>query len=156
MSRQEEVKLLLQEKYYILCKIKLKNKNFVLGNCTQKETGVRDYVEAMWKMLQKKTPSDYVISTGKQYTVKQFVNLVLEELDIKYKWSGKGMNEKCYDTNGNCIVACDKEYFRPLEVDTLLGNSSKARKELKWKPKTSIKLLVKEMVNFDLKKLIHD
>ena len=66
------------------------------------------------------------------------------------------MNEKCYDTNGNCIVACDREYFRPLEVDTLLGNSSKAKRELKWKPKTSIKSLVKEMVNFDLKKLTHD
>ena len=142
-----------------LCKIKLKKqKTLFLGNLHAKRDWghARDYVEAMWKMLQKKTPSDYVISTGKQYTVKQFVNLVLEELDIKYKWSGKGMNEKCYDTNGNCIVACDKEYFRPLEVDTLLGNSTKATKELKWKPKTSIKSLVKEMVNFDLKKLAHD
>ena len=142
-----------------LCKIKLKKqKTLFLGNLHAKRDWghARDYVEAMWKMLQKKTPSDYVISTGKQYTVKQFINLVLEELDIKYKWSGKGMNEKCYDTNGNCIVACDKEYFRPLEVDTLLGNSTKARKELKWKPKTSIKSLVKEMVNFDLKKLVHD
>ena len=129
-----------------------------LGNLHAKRDWghARDYVEAMWKMLQKKTPSDYVISTGKQYTVKQFINLVLEELGIKYKWRGKGMNEKCYDTNGNCIVACDKEYFRPLEVDTLLGNSSKAKRELKWKPKTSIKSLVKEMVNFDLKKLAHD
>ena len=110
----------------------------------------------MWKMLQKKTPSDYVISTGKQYTVKQFVNLVLNELNIRYVWKGKGINEKCFDLNGKCIVACDKEYFRPLEVDTLLGNSKKAKKELNWKPKTSIKNLVKEMVNFDLKKLIND
>ena len=140
-------------------------RKIVIGLCTlflgnlhaKRDWGhARDYVEAMWKMLQKKTPSDYVISTGKQYTVKQFINLVLEELDIKYKWKGKGINEKCYDTNGNCIVACDKEYFRPLEVDTLLGNSSKAMKELKWKPKTSIKSLVKEMVNFDLKKLVYD
>ena len=107
-------------------------------------------------MLQKKTTSDYVISTGKQYTVKQFVNLVLQELSIKYKWRGKGVNEKCYDKNNNCIVACDREYFRPLEVDTLLGDSKKARRDLKWKPKNSIKTLVKEMVNFDLKKLIHD
>ena len=104
----------------------------------------------------KKEPSDYVISTGKQFTVKHFVNLVLNELNIKFKWKGKGINEKCFDYNGNCIVACDKEYFRPLEVDTLLGNSSKAKKELKWKPKTPIKTLVKEMVNFDLKKLIND
>ncbi len=142
-----------------LCKIKLKKqKTLFLGNLHAKRDWghARDYVEAMWKMLQKKTPSDYVISTGKQYTVKQFVNLVLEELNIKYKWRGNGINEKCYDTNGNCIVACDKEYFRPLEVDTLLGNSNKAMKELKWKPKTSIKSLVKEMVNFDLKKLVND
>ncbi len=142
-----------------LCKIKLKKQKILyLGNLNAKRDWghARDYVEAMWKMLQKKKPSDYVISTGKQYTVKQFVNLVLQELSIKYKWKGKGINEKCYDSNNNCIVACDKEYFRPLEVDTLLGNSKKARLELKWKPKTSIKILVKEMVNFDLKKLIHD
>jgi len=142
-----------------LCKIKLKKqKTLYLGNLKAKRDWghARDYVEAMWKMMQKKTPSDYVISTGKQYTVKQFVSLVLKELSIKHKWKGKGIHEKCYDNKNNCIVACDKEYFRPLEVDTLLGNSKKARLELKWKPKTSIKTLVKEMVNFDLKKLIHD
>ena len=107
-------------------------------------------------MLQKSKPADYVIATGKQFTVKHFVNLVLNELNIKFKWKGKGINEKCFDISGNCIVACDKEYFRPLEVDTLLGNPNKAKKELKWKPKTSIKTLVKEMVNFDFKKLIND
>tara|TARA_B100001093_G_scaffold158310_1_gene150818 strand:- start:410 stop:1048 length:639 start_codon:yes stop_codon:yes gene_type:complete len=142
-----------------LCKIKLKKqKTLYLGNLNAKRDWghAKDYVEAMWKMLQKKIPSDYVISTGKQYTVKQFVNLVLDELSIKYKWKGKGINEKCYDDNNNCIVGCDKEYFRPLEVDTLLGNSNKARRELNWKPKTSIKTLVKEMVNLDLKKLIHE
>jgi GDPmannose 4,6-dehydratase len=142
-----------------LCKIKLKKqKTLFLGNLYAKRDWghARDYVEAMWKMLQKKNPSDYVISTGKQYTVKQFVNLVLNELNIRYVWKGKGINEKCFDLNGKCIVACDKEYFRPLEVDTLLGNSKKAKKELNWKPKTSIKNLVKEMVNFDLKKLIND
>ena len=142
-----------------LCKIKLKKqKTLFLGNLYAKRDWghARDYVEAMWKMLQKKTPSDYVISTGKQYTVKQFVNLVLNELNIRYVWKGKGINEKCFDLSGKCIVACDKEYFRPLEVDTLLGNSKKAKKELNWKPKTSIKNLVKEMVNFDLKKLIND
>ena len=142
-----------------LCKVKLKKqKTLFLGNLNAKRDWghARDYVEAMWMMLQKKTPSDYVISTGKQYTVKHFVNLVLKELNIKFKWKGKGIKEKCFDNNGNCIVACDKEYFRPLEVDTLLGNSNKAKKELKWKPKTSIEMLVKEMVSFDLKKLIHD
>ena len=142
-----------------LCKIKLKKqKTLYLGNLNAKRDWghAKDYVEAMWKMLQKKTPCDYVISTGKQYTVKQFVNLVLQELSIKYKWRGKGVNEKCYDKNNNCIVACDREYFRPLEVDTLLGDSKKARRDLKWKPKNSIKTLVKEMVNFDLKKLINE
>ena len=142
-----------------LCKIKLKKqKTLFLGNLHAKRDWghARDYVEAMWKMLQKKVPSDYVISTGKQFTVKQFVNFVLKELDIKFTWKGKGINERCFDKSGNCIVACDKEYFRPLEVDTLLGNSKKAKKELKWKPRTSIKDLVREMVNFDMKKLIND
>ncbi len=142
-----------------LCKIKLKKqKTLYLGNLYAKRDWghAKDYVEAMWKMLQRKTPTDYVISTGKQHTVKQFVNLVLQELNIKFRWKGKGLNEKCFDDHGNCIVACNKEYFRPLEVDTLLGNSKKARKELRWKPKSSIHTLVKEMVNFDLKKLIND
>ena len=142
-----------------LCKIKLKKqKTLFLGNLNaRRDWGhAKDYVEAMWKMMQKKTPSDYVISTGKQYTVKQFVNLVLKELNISFKWRGKGINEKCFNQNGKCIVACDKEYFRPLEVDTLLGDSRKARRELKWKPKISIQKLVNEMVNFDLKKLTND
>jgi GDPmannose 4,6-dehydratase len=142
-----------------LCKIKLKKQKILyLGNINAKRDWghARDYVEAMWKMLQQKTPSDYVISTGKQYTVKEFVNLVLRELNIKFTWKGKGINEKCFDENDNCIVACDKEYFRPLEVDTLLGDSRKARRELNWKPKTSIKKLVCEMVDYDLKKINND
>ena len=136
-----------------LCKIKLGlQKTLYLGNLYAKRDWghAKDYVEAMWKMLQQKKPSDYVISTGKQYTVKQFINLVLKELNINFIWKGKGINEKCFDKNGNCIIACDKEYFRPLEVDTLLGNSRKAKKELKWKPKISISQLVKEMVSKDL------
>ena len=142
-----------------LCKIKLKKqKTLYLGNLSAKRDWghARDYVIAMWKMLQKQKPSDYVISTGRQYTVKQFVNLVLKELEIDFKWKGKGINEKCYDHNNNCIVACDKEYFRPLEVDTLLGNSNKASRELNWKPSTPITKLVKEMVNYDLKLLTDD
>ena len=138
-----------------LCKIKLgKQKKLFLGNLNAKRDWghAKDYVEAMWKMLQKKTPTDYVISTGKQYSVKQFVNLVLDELKIKYFWKGKGINSKCYDYAGRCIVECDKEYYRPLEVDTLLGDSRKARKELKWRPKININELVKEMVNSELKK----
>ena len=142
-----------------LCNIKLKKqKTLYLGNLYAKRDWghAKDYVEAMWKMLQRKIPSDYVVATGKQYTVKEFVNLVLKELNFKFSWKGKGINEKCYDEKGNCIVACSKEYYRPLEVDTLLGNANKARKELKWKAKISVKELVKEMVNLDLKKLTND
>ncbi len=137
-----------------LCKIKLKKqKKLYLGNLsTKRDWGhARDYVEVMWKMLQRKKPDDYVIATGKQYSVKEFVNLVLKELNIKFFWRGKGIKTKCYDSEGNCIVECDKAYYRPLEVDTLLGNSNKARKKLNWKPKTSIKMLIKEMVDFELK-----
>ena len=139
-----------------LCRIKLnKQKKLFLGNLDAKRDWghAKDYVEAMWKMLQNKTPKDYVISTGKQYSVRNFVNLSLKELNIKYYWKGKGINEKCFDDKGNCIIECDKEYFRPLEVDTLLGDSSKARKELNWKPKYNIKKLVKEMVIAELKNL---
>jgi len=138
-----------------LCKIKNGlQKKLYLGNLDAKRDWghAKDYVEAMWKMLQKKNPIDYVISTGKQYSVKQFVNLVLNELKIKYFWKGKGINSKCYDYNGRCIVECDKEYYRPLEVDTLLGDSKKARKELNWRPKININGLVKEMVDHELKK----
>jgi len=138
-----------------LCKIKNGlQKKLYLGNLDAKRDWghAKDYVEAMWKMLQKKTPNDYVISTGKQYSVKQFVNLVLNELKIKFLWKGKGINSKCYDSTGKCIVECDKEYYRPLEVDTLLGDSRKAKKELNWKPKIKINGLVKEMVNHELKK----
>ena len=133
-----------------LCKIK-KNKQtcLYLGNLDAKRDWghAKDYVIAMWKMMQNKIPKDYVIATGKQYSIKEFVNLVLSELKIKFIWKGKGINSKCYDKNtGKCIVQCDKRYFRPLEVETLLGDASKARKELKWKPKYNINSLVKEMV----------
>ena len=127
-----------------LCRIKLnKQKKLFLGNLDAKRDWghAKDYVEAMWKMLQNKTPKDYVISTGKQYSVRDFVNLSLKELNIKYFWRGKGINEKCYDDKGNSIIECDKEYLRPLEVDTLLGDSSKARKELNWKPKYNLSLI---------------
>jgi GDPmannose 4,6-dehydratase len=142
-----------------LCKIKLgKQKRLYLGNLDAKRDWghAKDYVQAMWKMLQKKTPSDYVIATGKQYTVKQFINFTLKELDIKYTWRGNGIKSKCYDSKGNCIIECDKEYYRPLEVDTLLGDPKKARKELNWKPKTDINELVKEMVSSEFTKLTND
>ena len=143
-----------------LCKIKKKlQKKLFLGNLEAKRDWghAKDYVEAMWKILQRKKADDYVISTGKQYSVKEFVNLVLNELEIKHTWKGKGLNTKCFDQRGNCIIECDKTYFRPLEVDTLLGDSRKARKELNWKPKTTIKELVKEMVSSELESLTkHD
>jgi GDPmannose 4,6-dehydratase len=142
-----------------LTKIKFgKQKKLYLGNLNAKRDWghAKDYVEAMWKMLQKSTPSDYVIATGKQYTVKQFVNFTLKELGIKFKWLGNGIDAKCYDDKNNCIIACSKEYFRPLEVDTLLGNSKKARLELNWKPKINIIKLVKEMVNSELAKHQND
>ena len=142
-----------------LCKIKLGlQKKLFLGNLdTKRDWGhAKDYVEAMWKILQTKTPSDYVIATGKQYSVKDFVNLTLNELKIKYYWKGKGIKSKCFDKKGRCIIECDKEYFRPLEVDTLLGNSKKAFKELKWKPKIHIKQLVKEMVKSEISLIKND
>ena len=133
-------------------------KKLILGNINAKRDWghAKDYVEAMWKMLQKKTPDDYVISTGKQYSVKQFANIVLEELKIKFRWKGRSIKEKCYDENGKSIIECDPSYYRPLEVNTLLGDSSKARKKLKWKPKINVKTLVKEMVFEELKKLQND
>ena len=139
-----------------LCKIKMsKQEKLFLGNMNAKRDWghARDYVLAMWKMLQQKKPSDYVIATGVQYSVKDFVNLVLKELDMKCTWKGSGIKTKCYDKNKKVIIECDKEYFRPLEVDTLLGNAAKAKKELKWKPQTKIKALVKEMVQSEMNNL---
>tara|TARA_B100001769_G_scaffold274890_1_gene274643 strand:- start:837 stop:1880 length:1044 start_codon:yes stop_codon:yes gene_type:complete len=139
-----------------LCKIKFgMQKKLFLGNVdARRDWGhAKDYVEAMWKMMQKRQPADYVIATGKQYSVKQFVNLVLNELDINFSWKGKGIEAKCYNDLNECIIESDKEYYRPLEVDTLLGNANKAKRELKWKPKTNIKSLVKEMVSSEMQKL---
>ena len=136
-----------------LCKIKTgRQQKLYLGNLDAKRDWghAEDFVEAMWKMLQKKSPSDYVIATGRQYSVKSFANMVLKELGIKFFWRGKGIKSKCYMLNGRCIIECDKKYFRPLEVDTLLGDSRKALKELNWKPKRNIKKLIKDMVSKEL------
>ena len=144
-----------------LCKIK-KNQldRLYLGNLDAKRDWghAKDYVEAMWRMLQNKKPKDYVIATGKQYSVKEFINLVLKNLNIDFIWRGNGIKYKCYDKKSNkCIIQCDKKYFRPLEVDTLLGDASKAKSELKWKPKYDINALVKEMVDQENLKLTkHD
>jgi len=143
-----------------LCKIKLgRQKKLYLGNLDAKRDWghAKDYVEAMWKMLQQKKPQDFIIASGKQHSVKEFVNLVLNELKIKYFWIGKGFSSKCYiKANKKLIVQCDKSYFRPLEVDTLLGSPKKAKKILKWKPKYNINSLVKEMVREELKFLSND
>ena len=107
----------------------------------------------MWKMLQQKKPDDFVICTGKQYSIKNFINLVSKRLKIKISWKGKGVNEKGFDENGNCIIECNKRYFRPAEVDTLQGDYSKAKKKLKWKPKNNIDALIDDMVSYELKLL---
>tara|TARA_B100001121_G_scaffold215887_1_gene189425 strand:- start:2136 stop:3191 length:1056 start_codon:yes stop_codon:yes gene_type:complete len=136
-----------------ICRIKLGlQKKLFLGNLEAKRDWghAKDYVEAMWKMLQQKKPLDLVIATGEQYSVKQFVDLVLKELDIKFRWNGKGIKTKCLNEKGLPFIECDKEYFRPLEVDSLLGNSSKARKVLKWKPKVKIKTLIKDMIKNEM------
>ena len=133
--------------------VNIKNKTqtkLYLGNLNAKRDWghAKDYVEAMWKMLQQKKPGDYVIATGKQYSVKQFVNLVASELNMSLIWKGKGLNEKAYDKSSKkIIIECDKKYFRPLDVNTLLGDAKKARKELKWNPKINIKELIKDMIN---------
>ena len=141
-----------------LCRIKLGlQKKLFLGNLYAKRDwgSAEDFVEAMWKMLQQKKPSDYVISTGKQYTVKQFINLALKELNMKSIWRGKGINEKCFFKD-KCIIETEKAYYRPLEVDTLLGDSSKAKRELKWKPKVNLTALIKDMVYQEMKILSND
>tara|TARA_Y100000816_G_scaffold285433_1_gene265068 strand:- start:24 stop:1055 length:1032 start_codon:yes stop_codon:yes gene_type:complete len=136
-----------------LCKIKLKKqKKLILGNLYSKRDWghAEDYVEAMWKILQFRKPDDFVICTGKQHSIKDFINLVAKDLNMKIKWVGKGINEKAIDHKGNHIIECNKKYFRPSEVDTLKGDYSKARKLLKWRPKYNIKSLIKDMISYEL------
>ena len=139
-----------------LCRIKhKKQKKLYLGNIYAKRDWghAKDYVEAQWLILQQKKPDDYVIATGKTYSVKHFIDKAAKYLKLRLKWKGKGINTKAYDEKGNCIIECDKKYFRPTEVDILLGNANKAKKILKWKPKTNIDALVKEMIDEDLKNI---
>jgi GDPmannose 4,6-dehydratase len=135
-----------------LCKILLGNQNKIyLGNLYAKRDWghAKDYVVAMWKMLQQKKPDDYVIATGKQYTVKDFINLTAIQLKMKIFWKGKNLKEKAY-FNDKVIIEIDKKYFRPTEVDSLRGDYSKAKKKLRWKPKITIKELIKEMISSEL------
>ena len=131
-----------------------KRKFFTLGNLNAKRDWgyAKDYVESMWLMLKAKKPSDYVIATGKSRTVKEFVQEAFKFINIKIAWRGKGLKEVGYNKkNGKILVKVDPVYFRPTDVDELRGNSSKAQKELGWKPKTNFKDLVKEMMISDLK-----
>jgi len=132
-----------------LCKIKEGKQNkLFLGNLDAKRDWghAKDYCEAMWKMLQQKKPNDFVIATGKQYSIKQFINLASKKLKMKIIWKGKGLKEKGF-YKGKSIIECDKNYFRPLDVNTLLGDSKKARNKLSWKPKVNLEELIEEMIN---------
>ncbi len=134
------IKLGLQDKLY-------------LGNLNAaRDWGhARDYVEMQWLMLQQEKPEDFVIATGEQHTVREFVELAAKEIGIEMRWQGEGVNEKGYDTgSGKCLVEVDPRYFRPAEVETLLGDASKAKKKLGWTPRTSFKSLVTEMMREDL------
>ena len=111
----------------------------------------KDYVEMQWLMLQQDEPEDFVIATGEQHSVRDFVNAAANELGIKMRWEGVGVDEKGYNEKGDCIVSVDQRYFRPTEVETLLGDPSNAKNKLGWVPKVTFKELVAEMVREDLK-----
>ena len=116
----------------------------------------KDYVEMQWLMLQQDHPEDFVIATGVQYSVRDFAEIAAKELGIAIKWKGKGVEEKGYDADGKCIVQVDSRYFRPTEVETLLGDPSKAKQKLGWTPKITFHELVAEMVREDLKSAERD
>jgi len=125
-----------------------------LGNLEAKRDWghAKDYVEMQWLMLQQDQPDDYVIATGRQYSVRELIEIAARYLDIQIEWRGKDTNERGYDTaTGQCIIAIDARFFRPTEVDSLLGDASKARKKLGWQPKITFQQLVEEMVTEDLK-----
>lgn len=110
----------------------------------------KDYIEMQWLMLQQEVAEDFVISTGLQYSVRDFINLAAKKLDIELIWKGKGVSEKAY-WNNKCIIQIDPRYFRPTEVETLLGDSSKAREKLGWSPKITFEQLISEMIQEDFK-----
>jgi len=134
------IKLGIQEKLY-------------LGNLDSKRDWghARDFVEAQWLILQQDNPDDYVIATGEQYSVREFVDAAFHEVGINIRWDGKGIHEKGYDDSGNVLVEVDPRYFRPTEVETLLGDPTKAKEKLGWQPKVTFRELVSEMVREDLK-----
>ncbi len=129
-----------------------------LGNLNAKRDWghAKDYIEMQWLMLQQEKPEDYVIASGEQYSVRDFVNAAAAELGISIVWKGEGADEKGYDASGRCIVSVDPRYFRPTEVETLLGDASKARAKLGWTSKITFRDLVAEMVRQDLKEAERD
>ncbi len=132
-------------------------KKLFLGNLYSKRDWghARDYVEIMWKMLQQKKPNDYVIGTGKTFTIKEFVNKSAKKIGFKIRWTGKGINEKAINVeNGKVLVACKKRYFRPVEVSYLKADAKKAKKLLNWSPQTSIDKLIEEMIQHELENLL--
>jgi len=142
-----------------LARIKLGLQDCVyLGNLNSKRDWghAKDYVEMQWLMLQQERPEDFVIATGKQYSVREFVETAALELGIHVTWKGTDVDEKGYDQAGKCIVAVDPRYFRPTEVETLLGDATKAREKLGWTPKTTFGELVTEMVREDLRSAERD
>lgn len=138
-----------------LVKIKLGlDKKLYLGNLDAKRDWgyAPEYVEAMWRMLQQKKPDDFVIATGETHSVREFIEVAAKNLGMKIKWSGKGVNEKGIDIiSGKEIINIDPRYYRPAEVDLLIGDATKAKKILKWQPTTKFKALVKIMVDADYK-----
>ncbi len=136
-----------------LARIKIGHqKCLYIGNMDAKRDWghAKDYVEMQWMILQRDEPEDWVIATGKQYSVREFIQIAAAELGIEVTFKGEGVDEKGYDQHGNCIVQVDSRYFRPTEVETLLGDATKAREKLGWVPKISFEELVKEMVREDL------
>lgn len=144
-------------KKIIQAAIKIKNKKqdiLYLGNLNSiRDWGdARDYVVSMWKILQQKKPDDYLVSTGKGHTVKTFVNKVFKKIGINLIWKGKGLKEVGINKKNNkIIIKIDKEYFRPNEVDILIGNSKKSQKKLNWKPKISFDKMIEDMILFEEK-----
>jgi GDPmannose 4,6-dehydratase len=137
-----------------LARIKLGlQESLYLGNLNaRRDWGhARDYTEMQWLMLQQERPEDFVIATGIQYSVRDFVNTAAQKLGISIEWRGQGLNEKGYDMLGKCIVTVDPRYFRPTEVETLLGDATRAKMKLGWEPKISFDQLVDEMICVDLR-----
>ena len=124
-----------------------------LGNLNAKRDWghARDYVEMQWLMLQQEKPEDFVIATGAQYSVRDFINAAAKELGMQIGWKGEGVDEKGYDGHGKCVVSVDPRYFRPTEVETLLGDPTRAKEKLGWTPRITFDELVAEMVREDLK-----